>query len=492
MLTVGRLGAAILLALGFAGVSEAQQQARVELSLSDALGRALKQSEQVRLGEAQLEVARSQVGVARSAALPQINTQLNYNRAIRSVFQGTSFEIPDSLKFEPNPNLPLEERVQYLEDKSENAALGALGGLFGDLPFGRENTWIAGLSVSQPLFSGGRIGSAIDAAHNGEEAAEALLEDTKSDVALQVKRAYYDAVLAARSAEIMETSVQLAGEHLAQVKLQKDAGRVSELEVLRAEVDLENLRPQLVQAGNARDLALLNLKRLVNLPADAVLSLSTDLDAATSAGVPVATITLPSLGEASPQLDRRASLRAAEAQISMRQEQVNIARSAFLPNISVSGNMQRQAFPAGFSLPSSDDWRDDWQIAVGVQWPLFSGFRRTAEMGAAKAQVRAAEVQRDNLRKTAQIEYERARGELERAKAQVAAASRTAAQAQRVYELTELRYREGLTTQLEVSTARLGFQQARINAVQAYHDAFTALAAAERALGLPTDQSTLP
>ena len=63
---------------------------------------------------------------------------------------------------------------------------------------------------------------------------------------------------------------------------------------------------------------------------------------------------------------------------------------------------------------------------------------------------------------------------------------------ERVYELTELRYREGLATQLDVSNARLALQQARINQVQAYHAAYTALAQAERTLGLPLDRTTLP
>ena len=85
-----------------------------------------------------------------------------------------------------------------------------------------------------------------------------------------------------------------------------------------------------------------------------------------------------------------------------------------------------------------------------------------------------------------------AKSELERAQAQVAAASRTVEQAERVYDLTELRYREGLATQLDVSNARLALQQARINQVQAYHAAYTALAQAERMLGLPVERTTLP
>ena len=83
------------------------------------------------------------------------------------------------------------------------------------------------------------------------------------------------------------------------------------------------------------------------------------------------------------------------------------------------------------------------------------------------------------------LEYDGALRELERAQLQIEAALRTVAQAQRVYELTELRFREGLATQLDVSDARLALQQARLNQATAYHDYYLGVARAQRALGQP-------
>jgi len=468
--------------------------ARIQLSLQDALSRALEQSEEVRLAKAQVDAARAQARSARSAALPQVNAQFGYTRTLRSVFQNVGgFTLPDSLRFEPDPTLPLEERVKYLEDKTPNAALGALGGLFRNLPFGNEHTWVAGLSVSQPLFTGGRISSAISAAEAAADAASAALEEARAEIALDVKRAYYDALLASRSVEIVEMSTELAREHLEQVRLRLSAGRASELEALRAEVELENLMPQLVQARNQRDVAMLNLKRLINLPVDAEIELTTELDAQTSTGTDLVAIKLPELDEAEDLLNRRAALRAAREQVTISEEQVDIARAAYLPTVALTGSLMRQAFPAGsFGFPARNDWRDDWTVGFAVQLPLFQGFKRGADVDAAKAQLRQAELQLEQLREALRLQYRQAKSELERAQAQVAAASRTVEQAERVYELTELRYREGLATQLDVSNARLALQQARINQVQAYHAAYTALAQAERMLGLPVDRTTLP
>ncbi|HEX6308491.1 MAG TPA: TolC family protein [Longimicrobiales bacterium] len=468
-------------ALAAAPASGQQVTDSVSLSLMEALRLALERSEEVRVAEQQVELASAQVRTARSSLLPQVNTQLGYTKTLRSVFQGAGFEIPDSLRFEPDSTVSVAERISYLERNTPNAAFGALGSLFGNLPFGRENAWTAAASLSQPLFAGGRIVSGVQAAQHAEAAAEASLVETRADMALQVRQTYYGALLAQEAEQIVESSVELADQHLARVRLLLETGQASELDALRAEVEVENLRPQLVQARNARELAALNLKRLVNLPIDAPLVLTTALTATDPALPPPSDVQLPSLAEAEPRLQQRAAVQAAEEQIAIRREQVQIARGAFLPSVNLQANLARQAFPSGF-FPS--DWQDDWTVGFIVQWPVFQGLRRGAEVDAAQSQQRQAELQATQLREAVRLEYERALGELEQARAQISAASRNVAQATRVYELTELRYQEGLATQLDVSDARLALQQARMNEANAYHDFYLALARAERALGV--------
>lgn len=488
-LTMGALVLSLTGGLTLPAGAQQQTGEAVRLSLDAALERTLSESEEVRLARTRLDAADARADAAWSAALPQINTQLAYTKALRSVFSdaGGGVAIPDSLRFDPDPTAPIEQRVAYLEDRTPTAAVAALGGLFNDLPFGNENTWVAGLSVSQPVFAGGRIQSQIEAARHAEDAARYGYEDAAADVVLQVRRAYYDAALAGATQEIVEASVELAREHLSDVRLRESAGRASELEVLRAEVELENLVPQSVQAGNARELALLNLKRLVNLPADAELELTTELVAADAPGG-LAVGPLPPLERVADEIAGRASLRAARSQVAIAEEQVDIARSAYLPSVSLNANLTRQAFPTGdFGIPGGGDWRDDWSVGFAVSWPLFQGLRRSAQLDEAEAQREQAELQFAQLRESVALEYEQALGEMERSRALIAAAERTVEQAERVYALTELRFEEGLATQLEVADARLALQQARLNRVQAQHDALVALARAERALGVAVE-----
>jgi len=459
----------------------------VRLTITESVRRVLSESEEVRVARAQLDNASAQARSARSALLPQISTSLLYTKTLRSVFQDVGFTLPDSMRFEPDSLASVGDRLRYLEQKTPNAAFGALGSLFSNMPFGRENAWTMAATVTQPLFAGGRIVYSVSLAENAADAARSGLQEAQAEAVLQVRLAYLAAKLASESVSIVGGSVELARTHLEHVRLQLETGRSSELDVLRAEVELQNLIPQEIEAEHGYALALLNLKRLVNLPSTTPVALSTELDPADPDLPALEALALPAPGSVQARLAQRAAVRAADEMIELRRAQVKVARSAYLPTLGLSGTFARQAFPTGI-FPEGN-WRDDWNVSLALQWTFFQGMRRSADMDAAHAQLREAELQRSQLVEVVQLEYQQAEGDVARARAQIATAATTVTQAERVHELTQLRYDEGLATQLDVSSARLALQQARLNAARAYHDFYAALARAERALGVPPRDS---
>lgn len=451
----------------------------VPLSVEEAVARAVRGSQEVRLARATVDLAETQVTAARSAALPQLDAVVNYTRTFASPFGGGGgFTLPDSLRFEPDPSAPLEERVTYLEDNAVNAGLGGLGALFGNLPFGRENAYVAQLSGSQLLYSGGRTGAAMAIARSYREAAQLTYREQVADIELQVRRAYYNAALARELETIAAAAHEQAQRFLRQQQLRFEVGTSSELDLLRAEVSAENLQPQVVQARNAAELATLDLKRLIDVPLDQPIQLVTGLQAP----VQGSSITREA---ALAETSRRASVGVAERQVDIREEQVRIARGAFLPQLRLSVNYGGQLFPTRAFDVGGATWNKDISATVGLQVPIFSGFRRQAELAQARLAVTQAQLQLGQLREAVQLEYEQARGERERALAGITARQRTVEQASRVHDLTVLRYESGLATQLEVSEARLALLQARTNLAQAIADYHIADAGYSRALGLP-------
>ncbi len=447
------------------------------LSLSEALTRAFSQSEEIRLARNQVELADAEVRTVRAGALPQISANLGYTRTFASQFSGgDTFEIPDSLRFEPDSTASVEERLRYLEENAPLAGLGGIGSLFGNLPFGQENAYAATIGGSQLLFSGGRTGAALEAARVFRESARLHLEEQQADIELSVRTAYFRALFSQELERIAEAAVAQAERFLEQEQLRERSGAASELEVLRADVALANLRPQLVASRNAAELATLDLKRLVNIPAPQPVKLTTGLDIPDAA-------TLAVTSDSLQDLSNRASVQAAERMVRMRQLGVKIARGAFFPDISVSMNYGKLGYPTDPFNFSGVDWRTDWNAAIGVRIPIFDGLRRNAQLDQAQTQLSNAQLQLAQLREGVQIQYQQAIGERQRAREAISARQQTVTQAQRVYDLTVLRYERGLATQLEVTDARLALLQARTNLAQALSDFYVAEATVTRALG---------
>lgn len=450
----------------------------LSISLADAIARAVDQSQEIRLARSQVRLAEAQVAAARSAALPQLDGRLAYTRTFASPFAGGGFTLPDSLRFDPDPSLPLEQRVAYLEDKAPTAALGALGSLFGNLPFGQENTYTAVLTGSQTLWSGGRVGAALAIAKDFLEAARLGLQEQTADIELQVRGAYYRARLAQELVVISQAALDQAQRFLRSEQLRRDAGTGSELDVLRAQVSVANLQPQLIAATNQAQVATLDLKRLIDIPASQPVALATPLEAERA---------LPDLDSANvrARLARRAAIAAQERTVAIRQQQVRIARAGYLPSVNLSFNYGRQLFPSEL-FAFNEDWRSDASATVAVSVPIFNGFRTRADVRQAQVAVDQERLRLAQLRESVDLSYESARGERERAGATIAARQLTVQQAQRVHDLTVLRYEQGMASQLEVSDARLALLQARTNLAQAIADFNIANATLARALGAPT------
>lgn len=453
-----------------------EEQQPLPISIEEAVSLALDRSEEMQLGRAAVDLASAQVREAWASVLPQVNANVGYTRTLASVFNTGGFSIPDSMRFEPDPTVPIEDRIAYLEDKTPNAAIGALAGLFSDLPFGRENTYLGGLSFSQLLYSGGRVGAGLSIARHVNESAYQTLRDRAAEVELDVRTAYYQARLTQELVAISEAALDLATRFLEEERLRQRAGRASELDVLRAEVELANLRPRLTEAGNAAELAFLNLKRLVNIPLDRSIRLTTPLAAPEAEEEPLPPAAADAL------LAQRPALRAIREQVGIREEQVRVARGGFLPVLSLTSSYARQLFPETvFDL--NQPWRTDWTIGLTVQVPLFQGFRRSAQLQASQVSLEQARLQFRQFEEASRMEYARARGERRRVAIELEARQRTVEQAERVYELTVMRYDKGLATQLDVFSVQLALQQARTNLAQALADYYIADAALDRVLG---------
>lgn len=430
----------------------AQAPDTVRLTLPQAVERALSSGEEMRRARSQVREADGQVTEALAGALPQITGSVVYTRQFASIF----------------------------EDLSGDTTIAPL---FRNSPFGAANTWNVELKATQLLWSGGKVGAGLKAAKAYRRGATAQSDETAADIAFRVKRAYLDAAVATRLVQIARAGYDQAHDHLTQVQRFQQAGTRAEYDLLRAQVDVANQEPIVVAAENGQTLALLELRRLVNIPTDRPLELTTPLLAADGT-LPVAIV--DSLGPAT-----RSAVAAAEAAVVVRQQMVRVARADRLPTLSVGTTLSNQAFPQEVS-PFDARFRRNWNAEVRLSVPLFLGMRTVGSVRRAEAVLEQARAERDQVVEQVGLDVAQARAELDRAQALVGARRATVRQAQRAQHLASVRYANGMSTQLEVTDARLLAQQAETNEVQAARDYLFALAQLERALGRPVPVEARP
>jgi outer membrane protein TolC len=374
---------------------------------------------------------------------------------------------------------------------------------------GQNYNYTTSLNLTQPLFQGGRIFAGARAASDVRRAARYSLAEVRALMSVDIQRAYLQVLLNQQLADIQARNLQLAEERLALVQRLEGAGRAARYEVLRARVERTNLEPGLIQARSNVELALIELRRLLNLPLTRPLVLTSELD---TAGVRDVARAIASDSARAPV---RASLRAAQHMVDARHHGVRAARADFLPTINAFFRTGYTALPSSSGFPTrwgntssancpsgspvdrvcqNNGWYPDRSLGIQLNWFLFDGLRSKGTMNLAQAQERVARTQLEQERENVAAEQARASAEFARAEATYEGMRQNAEEAEELFRIASLRFERGLGTQLEVSDAQLALLTARSNAARGTVDYYLAAAELARARGatvpLPPTRTT--
>lgn len=456
------------------------QTARI--TLQQALDLAKGHSMAIRAARAGEQRADADEQQVLSQRLPQLNFSSTYTRTLASEFSGAFQSTgPTCDPLGVDATQPLASRVSELE---RAASCGAIGPSFsfGKLPFGQKNIYQVAFAFSQSVYTGGRLGAQRAQAGFSRRAAALATTTAEAEVLLEVTQAFYDAALSDRLVAIAELGFDQASAAHDQVRLAYEAGRQPEFELLRAQVARDNQRPTVIRSRTARDVAYLRLRQLLDLPPNAPLTLDVDLDAADIAPPAPFADGLAAARAAGPS-DDRTSVRQAETVVGLRQAAISAARAERLPSIALTSSLSRVGYPSEGVLPGVGDFRTNWSAGATLQVPLLTGGRLRAGERAARAGLTEAEAQLQHTRELALLDAATALQDLTAAEATLEASAGTIDQALRAYQIAELRNREGLSTQLELSDSRLSLQVAQANRAQAARDVQVARA---RVALLPT------
>jgi outer membrane protein TolC len=166
----------------------------------------------------------------------------------------------------------------------------------------------------------------------------------------------------------------------------------------------------------------------------------------------------------------RAAVRQAQKSVEVAKLQLRSTKGQRLPQLSATTVYQRLAYPSNALPTSLNEFFPNWTVGIGLSYPVFTGGRVRNEIVAAEAGVAEARQRLKLAEEGATLDAKVAALQLTEAEANWTASIGTAEQAQRAYTIAEVRFREGISTQLELSETRVQLQQALANRARAARD----------------------
>jgi outer membrane protein TolC len=337
----------------------------------------------------------------------------------------------------------------------------------GSNPFTARNQWRIGGSVGWTPFDLSTA-ARVDAAKAGRRQARLRFSEEQASTILRVATAYYDAALTDRLVSITEFTLAQAERNLKDVSLGREVGTQSEYEQLRSRVFRDNQIPVVTRARANRDIAFTRLKQLLDIPLAQPLRLGTPLtDSPTREVLPGTIDTL--LAGTDTTSEKRVVVRTADESVAQREELLRSAGRQWVPTLGAQMNYNQAGFSESF-WPNSNQFYEDWNVVGVLSWNIFTSGRILGGKRQAQANLDAARLSAKLAREQAALDNTILFARLREAEDNALATASVVEQATRAYEIGQLRYSEGLSTQTELQDVRLQLEQAGANQAQAARD----------------------
>ncbi|MBO5890034.1 MAG: TolC family protein [Alistipes sp.] len=354
--------------------------------------------------------------------------------------------------------------------------------------FGGKNTFNVGGSVALPLFVPA-IYEQLKMTRTQMESAVESARATRIDMVASVRSAYYNVLLAEQSLSVLKEAIATTEKVVENTKSLYENGLASEYDYLTAEVQLSNLKPQVLQTENAIGLTKLQLKMYLSIPEGVDIAVVGTLDDFRDQVL---------LNEDySYDIEDNTTVRSLDIQAKMLKHQERLIQSSRMPSIAAFGQisyigqervdlsgLMGGGMPRAAAGEQSKFW---WQapISVGAQIsiPIFAGFNKTNQLREVRNQMAQLNIQREYAEQGVRLQIEQAINTLLTARETMLSNELTVQQAEKAYNISLTRYNAGAGTILELNSSQLSLTQAQLSYSQSIYDYLSAYASYEKALG---------
>jgi outer membrane protein len=439
----------LLLLLGLASTFTAGRTE--EYSLQQAVDIALKNNPSIQVSQEKITAAQGQMETVRGNLVPQLSASGSMVR-LNSLIGTKTYLLP-VMNSSYAPTGDIVPMASISQDK-----IGS--------------TYSGKLTASWPIYTGGKIWQGFQISRLNLRAASESYDSARAAVIFTAKQAYYDMLLAQSALAVTREAVSSIEKHVERVRALYQNGMVSRYDLLRAEVQLSNLQPQLIRMQNAGDLARQSFNMALNRKLESPVTLTDSME--------YFPVEIDSASLVAKALDLRPEYRS----LALRQKMVERARlisySSYQPTVALFTDY---SYSKGAGFSSSDDWNKNWDLGVSASWPLFDGGAGLGRIKEARANARQMGLIKQQAEDWIRLEVSAGYLTLKASEKTIFSQQLSVGQAQEALKIAKARYESGQATNLDVLDAQLALTQAQTNRIQAVHDYLLSLAKLEKAVG---------
>lgn len=329
-----------------------------------------------------------------------------------------------------------------------------------------------GLQVQQPLFTFGKVSTALHMAKVQEEITPAQSRTARLEIQKQVVESWFGAYLAHARLELLAKSIERQAETVRYLERNFAAGSGLKAQLLMSRSKMITTRQELVAAQSGAVAARKLLNRILGRPSEDTTALdTTGISTFESAAVPERKALLASAYEG------RQDLRSLKLARTLMEDYAFIGKAAYYPTIAMVGKFGfTTASQNASTVKNAADWDNrDWSIGVGMQWNLFDGWDNAGQTKQTRAAVRTMDVRLSDMQRGIEIAGETALSEKVVADSALSAAREGVEAAREGYELYSKNFNGGsgqltdiLTAEEQLRGAELGLLKARLDRVKSH------------------------
>jgi outer membrane protein len=419
--------------------------AQQEFSLSQAISYGETNSPSVQIAQIGVSDAEQQIIQNRAIGLPTVSLGGNYQHFL---------QIPAQL-------VPAE-------------FFGGQPGEFAELAFGTKNNFTASAQMSTLIYDASYF-TALKASRKYKIFSAQQLAVAKQDVKKNVTMAYLATLIYDESVTVLDSNSKNLSRLLFETTELYKAGFAEQLDIDRLTLSLKQLNTQKDDLKRQKQMAMNNLKFIMGFPMEQELEITDELEKLVENNFVV---------EVNDKLllENRAEYKMIQTSIELQEMRITVNKQqGYYPNLAGFANYQQSR--QGANLINDAQWIPSAVIGLQLNVPIFDGFARESKIERAKLDLEEVVRQKDQLTESIRLEVANARIKYENAVQQVTNKRESQALAQRIYKTTQIKYKEGLGSSLELNQAESGLFMEQNGYIQALFSLLMAKAELEIALG---------